>query len=215
MKITWLGHSALKIEGSRIVFIDPFLTGNPRRRAGRKSTGPTSSSSAMITATTWATVSPSARKPGPRWWPCMRSPSDSGQGIRSEPMGIGGTVNVAGVDVSLVPAFHSAGLGGTAAGVVVHGRQDRLPRRRHGADPGDAVDRGDVLPRHRLPAHRRALQHDPAPGRQGGRAAPGSPSRAHPLRYLPPHPFLAGGIQEAGRAASEVLILQPGGSIEI
>jgi L-ascorbate metabolism protein UlaG (beta-lactamase superfamily) len=24
MKITWLGHSALKIEGSRVVFVDPF-----------------------------------------------------------------------------------------------------------------------------------------------------------------------------------------------
>jgi hypothetical protein len=30
MQITWLGHSALKIEGSRIVFVDPFLSGNPK-----------------------------------------------------------------------------------------------------------------------------------------------------------------------------------------
>ena len=29
MNITWLGHAALKIEGSKIVFIDPFLSGNP------------------------------------------------------------------------------------------------------------------------------------------------------------------------------------------
>ncbi|MBU2438309.1 MAG: MBL fold metallo-hydrolase, partial [Acidobacteria bacterium] len=29
MNITWLGHSAIKIEGSKIVYIDPFLTGNP------------------------------------------------------------------------------------------------------------------------------------------------------------------------------------------
>ena len=29
MEITWLGHSAVKIKGSKTVYIDPFLTGNP------------------------------------------------------------------------------------------------------------------------------------------------------------------------------------------
>ena len=29
MKITWWGHAAIQIEGSKIVIIDPFLTGNP------------------------------------------------------------------------------------------------------------------------------------------------------------------------------------------
>ncbi len=29
MKIKWIGHSALLLEGSRKVLIDPFLTGNP------------------------------------------------------------------------------------------------------------------------------------------------------------------------------------------
>lgn len=29
MKITWIGHSALKLEGSKTVYIDPFITGNP------------------------------------------------------------------------------------------------------------------------------------------------------------------------------------------
>ena len=29
MEITWLGHSGIKLEGSKTVYIDPFLTGNP------------------------------------------------------------------------------------------------------------------------------------------------------------------------------------------
>ncbi len=29
MEITWLGHSAILIKGSRTVYIDPFLSGNP------------------------------------------------------------------------------------------------------------------------------------------------------------------------------------------
>ncbi len=30
VKITWLGHSAFLIEGSKSIIIDPFLTGNPK-----------------------------------------------------------------------------------------------------------------------------------------------------------------------------------------
>jgi L-ascorbate metabolism protein UlaG (beta-lactamase superfamily) len=41
------------------------------------------------------------------------------KGIKAEPMNVGGTVTVDGVAVSLVPAIHTAGLGGTATGAVV------------------------------------------------------------------------------------------------
>jgi L-ascorbate metabolism protein UlaG (beta-lactamase superfamily) len=31
MKITWLGHSAFRVEiGASVILLDPFLTGNPR-----------------------------------------------------------------------------------------------------------------------------------------------------------------------------------------
>ncbi len=34
MKITWLGHSAFRVEtGSAVVLIDPFLKGNSTRKA--------------------------------------------------------------------------------------------------------------------------------------------------------------------------------------
>ncbi|MFQ6082894.1 MAG: MBL fold metallo-hydrolase [Candidatus Aminicenantia bacterium] len=29
MEITWLGHSTVKIEGPKTIYIDPFLAGNP------------------------------------------------------------------------------------------------------------------------------------------------------------------------------------------
>ena len=34
MQITWLGHSAVKIKGTKTVYIDPFLTGNPAACCG-------------------------------------------------------------------------------------------------------------------------------------------------------------------------------------
>ena len=33
MELTWLGHSSVKIKGSITVYIDPFLTGNPKAAA--------------------------------------------------------------------------------------------------------------------------------------------------------------------------------------
>jgi L-ascorbate metabolism protein UlaG (beta-lactamase superfamily) len=33
MEITWLGHSGIKIKGSKTIIIDPFLTGNPAASA--------------------------------------------------------------------------------------------------------------------------------------------------------------------------------------
>ena len=53
MKITWLGHSAVKIEASKTIYIDPFLTGNPGRQHGARRKPPRRiwSSSRMIMVT--------------------------------------------------------------------------------------------------------------------------------------------------------------------
>jgi L-ascorbate metabolism protein UlaG (beta-lactamase superfamily) len=121
MKITWLGHSALLVEGSRTVLIDPFLTGNPRAALR----------AADITRADVVAVSHDhGDHLGDSYAICLRTGAtlvalheialDAGaKKVRAEGMNIGGTVTVAGVDVSLVPAFHSAGLGGSAAGVIV------------------------------------------------------------------------------------------------
>lgn len=120
MKITWLGHSALKIEGSRTVFVDPFLTGNPKATlraqdidradvvAVSHDHGDHLGDSFAICQKTGATlvamyeIALAARE----------------LKLKAEGINIGGTARVAGVEVSLVPAFHSAGRG-SAAGVVL------------------------------------------------------------------------------------------------
>jgi len=121
MKITWIGHSALKLEGSKTVFIDPFLSGNPVASMNIDSVknadvvvvthdhGDHVGDSHAICKKTGATVVAIYEI----------AEAASKHGVRSEPMNIGGTVNVNGVSVSLVPAIHTAGLGGTATGAVV------------------------------------------------------------------------------------------------
>jgi L-ascorbate metabolism protein UlaG (beta-lactamase superfamily) len=121
MKITWLGHSALQVEGSRTVLIDPFLTGNPK--AARRAAD-------ISRADVVAVTHDHGDHLGDSYALCLKTGAtlvalheialDAGANkVKAEGMNIGGTVNVAGVDVSLVPAFHSAGLGGSAAGVIV------------------------------------------------------------------------------------------------
>jgi L-ascorbate metabolism protein UlaG (beta-lactamase superfamily) len=121
MKITWLGHSALRLEGSRTVYVDPFLTGNPKaslrvQEIDRADVVVVSHDHGDHLGDSFAIC----RKTGATLVALHEiSLAAQEQKLKAEGMGIGGTVNVAGVDVSLVPAFHSAGLGGTAAGIVI------------------------------------------------------------------------------------------------
>ena len=121
MKITWLGHSALQIDGSRSVFIDPFLTGNPKDSCRAED----------IARADVVIVSHDHNDHlGDSFAICRRTGATlvalheialaaADNKVKAEGMGIGGTVAVCGIEVSLVPAFHSAGLGGTAAGIIV------------------------------------------------------------------------------------------------
>jgi L-ascorbate metabolism protein UlaG (beta-lactamase superfamily) len=121
MKITWIGHSALKLEGSKTVFIDPFLTGNP---AASMNLGQVSRADVVVV------THDHGDHLGDSYAICKKTgatlvsifeiaEAGAKQGIKAEGMNIGGTVTVNGVKVSLVPAFHTAGLGGTATGTVV------------------------------------------------------------------------------------------------
>lgn len=121
MKITWIGHSALKLEGSKIVYIDPFITGNPTACMNLNQItkadvvvvthdhGDHAGDSAQICKKTGATIV------------AIYEIAEAGtkQGIKAEGMNVGGTIDVNGVLISLVPAFHTGGLGGTAVGVIV------------------------------------------------------------------------------------------------
>ncbi|HUU06617.1 MAG TPA: metal-dependent hydrolase [Patescibacteria group bacterium] len=121
MNITWLGHAALKIEGSKIVFIDPFLSGNPKASLREQD---------INRADVVVVSHDHSDHLGDSFAICLKTGATlvalheialaaAEKKIMAEGMGIGGTIKVSGVDISLVPAFHSAGLGGTAAGIIV------------------------------------------------------------------------------------------------
>ena len=120
MKITWLGHSAIKIEGSKIVFIDPFLAGNPTAPIK-----PEEIDKADVVVVTHY----HSDHLGDAFSICKKTGATlvgihevaveaEKEGIKAEGMNIGGTVEVDGVKIHMVIAWHSAEKG-NATGVVV------------------------------------------------------------------------------------------------
>lgn len=121
MKITWIGHSALKLEGSKTVFIDPFLSGNP---VASMSLDNVSQADVVVVTHDHGDHLGDAhaicKKTGATLVSIYEiADAAAQQGLKAEGMNVGGTVTVDGVAVSLVPAIHTAGLGGTATGTVV------------------------------------------------------------------------------------------------
>jgi L-ascorbate metabolism protein UlaG (beta-lactamase superfamily) len=121
MKITWIGHAALKLEGSKTVFIDPFLSGNP---AATVTTASIDRADVVVVTHDHGDHIGDApaicKKTGAIFVSFFEiAELAARQGINAEGMNVGGTVAAAGVSVSMVPAFHTGGLGGTAVGVVV------------------------------------------------------------------------------------------------
>jgi len=120
MEITWLGHSAIKIEGSKTVYIDPFLTGNPAA---------STSADAITQADVVIVTHDHGDHMGDAFEICKRTGATfvgiheiaveaEAEGIPTEGMNIGGTVETHGVIVHMVQALHSAEKG-DPAGVVV------------------------------------------------------------------------------------------------
>ena len=120
MEITWLGHSAVKIDGSKAVFIDPFLTGNPAA----------STSADKITEADVVIVTHyHGDHLGDAFGICKNTGATlvgiheiaveaEAEGIAAEGMNIGGTVETNGVKIHMVQAWHSAEKG-DPAGVVI------------------------------------------------------------------------------------------------
>ncbi len=138
MEITWLGHSAVKIKGSRTIFIDPFLTGNPAA-----STSPEKIDKADVIIVTHhhgdhlGDAFSLAKKTGAVLVGIHEIAVEAqAQGIAAEGMNIGGTVEVKGVKVHMVVAHHSAEKG-NATGVVVELDGKRLY---HAGDTGLSYD---------------------------------------------------------------------------
>ena len=119
MKITWLGHSCFLLEGSKRIIIDPFIPEGtvPKdvdivavTHGHGDHFGETLSFDAPVVAMNEIAV----------WL--------QEKGMTTEPMNIGGTVEVDGVRFTMTPALHSSWLeaagqhgfyGGVAAGFVI------------------------------------------------------------------------------------------------
>jgi len=120
VEITWLGHSAIEIRGSRTVFIDPFLTGNPAA-----SLTPEEITEADVVIVTHY----HSDHVGDAFSICKNTGATlvcihelaveaEAEGITAEGMNIGGTIEANGVKVHMVQAWHSAEKG-DPAGVVI------------------------------------------------------------------------------------------------
>ncbi|UCE39939.1 MAG: metal-dependent hydrolase [Candidatus Aminicenantes bacterium] len=120
MEITWLGHSAVKIEGSKTVFVDPFLTGNPAA---------STSADAITEADVVVVTHYHGDHVGDAFGICKGTGAilvgvheiaveAEAEGIAAEGMNIGGTVEANGVLIHMVQAWHSAEKG-DPTGVVI------------------------------------------------------------------------------------------------
>jgi len=121
MKIKWIGHSALLLEGSRKVLIDPFLTGNPVSETSVDDI--TECDIVIVTHDHGDHLGDSfdiCKKTGATLVSLFEiAVKAEEEGLKAEQMNVGGTIENNGVKVSMVPALHTATLGGTAVGVVV------------------------------------------------------------------------------------------------
>jgi L-ascorbate metabolism protein UlaG (beta-lactamase superfamily) len=120
MEITWLGHSAVRLQGSKIVYIDPFLTDNPVA-----STTPDEITEADVVIVTHY----HGDHVGDSFAICKKTGATligiheiavegEAEGIAVEGMNIGGTIEAKGVKIHMVQAIHSAEKG-DPAGVVI------------------------------------------------------------------------------------------------
>ena len=137
LSITWFGHATFVVGtpgGKRIVF-DPWLTGNPRTPAAAKidkadvicvTHGHSDHSGDVIAVARTTSAPVVAVFELANWF--------RGKGIKDVvDMGVGGTVDVKGLKISMVPALHTSSIddngqflyAGLAAGFVVRLEDDR------------------------------------------------------------------------------------------
>ena len=133
-----MGHSAVKLQGSKTLYIDPFLTGNPVA-----STTPEQITEADLVIVTHY----HADHLGDAFAICKKTGATlvgihevavdaEAEGITAEGMNIGGTIEVKGVKVHMVTALHSAEKG-NSAGVVVEMDGQKIY---HAGDTGLSYD---------------------------------------------------------------------------
>lgn len=120
MQITWLGHSAVKIEGSKILYIDPFLTGNP---AASIAAGEVTEADIVVVTHDHGDHLGDAFPICKRTGAVLVSQHEIAvmaqqKGLTAEGMNVGGTVDVGGTLVHMVNALHTTQTG-HPTGVVI------------------------------------------------------------------------------------------------
>ncbi len=217
MEITFLGHAAVKIKGSKTIFVDPFLTDNPAA-----STSPKEIREADIVVVTHhhgdhlGDAFAIAQKTGAVLVGIHEVAVEAqSRGLTAEGMNIGGTIEVKGVKIHMVTAWHSAEKG-NAAGVVIEMDGRRLY---HAGDTGLSYDMkliGEFF--------KPDLSFIPI----GDRYTMGIPSAVKAVefigtkRVIPIHydtyPIVKSDAQEFKRrvgALAEVIVLKPGGTYNL
>jgi len=123
MKMTWLGHSAFRIEtAGKVLLIDPFLTGNSRFQGGIENA--TEGCTHIILSHghddhVGDTVEIAKRTGATLIAPFELCEYLNGKGVENiDPANPGGTIHHDGFDVSLTKAFHSSST--TVDGVPVY-----------------------------------------------------------------------------------------------
>ncbi len=120
MQVIWLGHSAVKIQGSKTIYIDPFLTGNPAACCGPQDI--THADLIIVThdhGDHLGDAFPLCKKTGATLISIHEiAVMAEAEGINAEGMNIGGTVESQGVKIHMVQALHSAEKG-DPTGVVI------------------------------------------------------------------------------------------------
>ncbi|WP_372612779.1 metal-dependent hydrolase [Aquicoccus sp.] len=113
MNIIWLGHGSWRIEtGGQVLLIDPWLTGNPMLPEDRHDEAVQGATHILLTHCHFdhvADILPLCRKLGiPAYGQYdIMSHFAENEGIEAEGFNKGGTVDLNGVRVSMVPASHS------------------------------------------------------------------------------------------------------------
>ena len=122
VKVTFLGHAAFKIEGSKTVLVDPFITGNPK--SPLKGVEDIEKADVVIVTHDhgdhgFEDAVKICKRTGAYFVSQYELVVKSNL-ERVEPMSIGGFVNVGGmgVEVAFTPAWHTAGVG-DPTGVII------------------------------------------------------------------------------------------------
>jgi len=218
MKITWLGHSGFLVEGSQAIVIDPFLTGNPKTPV--KPEDIAKCDIMLVThdhADHIGDVVPICKNTGATVYTTheLATILAEKEGLKTEGMNIGGTLNHNGAEINMVYAQHSTTTGDQVGFVLIMDGKCIY----HAGDTGLCSDMkiiGDFF------------KINVALVPIGDRYTMGTASAAravgllHPEKVIPIHYNTFPAIEQDPQefvglvgSAAEVIILEPGGSYEL